>query len=524
MKNSKIVKRLCVAFGLLVLSNVALAQLSCTPSAPRTDPGTGFAAFGEREQLLARGGNSGPAWEWALGTDTDASGQLVKASLDWVSGTAYGWTLTYTGAGSATVELRDGGTLLFTQTFGSGMDSGNALHFQVSTNPSIGLSTTIAATVTSIAGHTVSEGLSQTGNNTDAQQNLYIFFPGMAGGFTAQGTVTLTYASLPTGSRINFIARAGNINCVSTNQPPTVSITAPTNGQQFDDTAPITVTADAQDSDGTVSQVEFFADGNPIGTATASPFTIQWANAAAGSYTLTARATDNDNAQTTSDPVSVTVNHVVQVFFIHSDHLNTPRTITNQTGQLVWTWANDDPFGNNAPNENPSGLGNFNCNLRLPGQYFDQETSNRYNYFRDYDPAIGRYIESDPIGLAGGINTYLYVGANPTSFSDPRGLDSPLLYVGSTYAWPSLPRPYDPTFGPSAANCAQYDPGSVASAVCLGTPSNPGMNCSRKCLQTTYPGNNSTFLQTAYWLVPQHPICWVECRLDPFDLCPGTTK
>jgi RHS repeat-associated protein len=54
-------------------------------------------------------------------------------------------------------------------------------------------------------------------------------------------------------------------------------------------------------------------------------------------------------------------------------------------------------------NENPSALGTFTCNLRFPGQYFDKETNLHYNYYRDYSPEIGRYIESDPIGLAGGV-------------------------------------------------------------------------------------------------------------------------
>lgn len=76
-------------------------------------------------------------------------------------------------------------------------------------------------------------------------------------------------------------------------------------------------------------------------------------------------------------------------------------------------------------NANPSGLGTFNFNPRLPGQYFDNETNNHYNYFRDYSPEIGRYIQSDPIGLVGEINTYAYVTNAPISAKDFYGRDNP---------------------------------------------------------------------------------------------------
>jgi RHS repeat-associated protein len=84
--------------------------------------------------------------------------------------------------------------------------------------------------------------------------------------------------------------------------------------------------------------------------------------------------------------------------------------------------------------ENPSGLGTFDLPLRLPGQYLDKETNLHYNYHRDYDSSLGRYVESDPVGLNGGLNTYAYVEADPLFESDPKGL----VPVKST-RWPTFP-------------------------------------------------------------------------------------
>jgi RHS repeat-associated protein len=110
------------------------------------------------------------------------------------------------------------------------------------------------------------------------------------------------------------------------------------------------------------------------------------------------------------------------LYYLHPDHLNTPRVITDQTNKVIWRW-DSDPFGATAANEDPDGDGvTFTYNLRFPGQYYDRETGLHYNYFRDYDPRIGRYVESDPIGLKGGVNTYTYVRSNPLSLTDPLGL------------------------------------------------------------------------------------------------------
>ena len=96
--------------------------------------------------------------------------------------------------------------------------------------------------------------------------------------------------------------------------------------------------------------------------------------------------------------------------------------IANQTGTAVWKWDQQEPFGSTPPNDNPSGLGAFDFPLRLPGQYYDRETALHYNMMRDYDSSIGRYVESDPIGLDGGLNTYAYVSGSPLKHSDFMGL------------------------------------------------------------------------------------------------------
>jgi RHS repeat-associated protein len=119
-----------------------------------------------------------------------------------------------------------------------------------------------------------------------------------------------------------------------------------------------------------------------------------------------------------------------QLYFIHVDHLNTPRLVANAAGQTVWLWHQAEPFGNSVPDENPSGLGAFDLPLRFPGQRYDAETALHYNYYRDYDPSLGRYGESDPIGLKAGLNTYAYGLGAPLIYTDPEGLDVTLYCRG----------------------------------------------------------------------------------------------
>jgi RHS repeat-associated protein len=108
--------------------------------------------------------------------------------------------------------------------------------------------------------------------------------------------------------------------------------------------------------------------------------------------------------------------------FIHGDHLGTPQLVTDESGFAVWS-ARYLPFGEAMVDEDPDADGSaYSLGLRLPGQYYDEESGLLYNHFRMYDAMLGRYLRSDPIGLDGGLNTFLYANANPIRLTDPLGL------------------------------------------------------------------------------------------------------
>jgi RHS repeat-associated protein len=105
-----------------------------------------------------------------------------------------------------------------------------------------------------------------------------------------------------------------------------------------------------------------------------------------------------------------------RIHYLHTDQLGTPVAMTSGgLGQLEWS-AVLRPFG-----EVESITGTESLALRLPGQVFDPETGFHQNWHRDYDPRLGRYLQSDPIGLEGGLNNYAYVGGDPIMRADPSG-------------------------------------------------------------------------------------------------------
>jgi RHS repeat-associated protein len=133
------------------------------------------------------------------------------------------------------------------------------------------------------------------------------------------------------------------------------------------------------------------------------------------------------------------------LYFTHTDRLGTPQKLTDSTQAVAWS-ALYQPFGGTGT----SVTGTLATqSLRFPGQQFDPETGLYHNGFRDYSPALGRYVESDPIGLAGGLNTYEYTRANPLKHIDESGedIDKTMRIIYCLYQIASCP-----TFDPATYN------------------------------------------------------------------------
>jgi len=134
---------------------------------------------------------------------------------------------------------------------------------------------------------------------------------------------------------------------------------------------------------------------------------------------------EGESLMVAADAVRFVPNAISGAAYVHGDHLGTPAKMTGDAGTVIRDAAYK-PFGGEA-----SVVGSENLDLRFPGQIQDLESGRglaslvvplHYNYFRDYDPASGRYLQVDPIGLAGGLNPYGYANQNPGIYIDPNGL------------------------------------------------------------------------------------------------------
>lgn len=154
-----------------------------------------------------------------------------------------------------------------------------------------------------------------------------------------------------------------------------------------------------------------------------------------------------------------------QVFAIHTDHLDTPRVIVDAQWQVRWRWMGE-PFGASPAEQQPTaGLAALQQNLRFPGQQYEPFGGRHYNHFRDYDPTTGRYVQSDPIGLNGGLNTYAYVSGNPLSRSDSLGLLDVFVggaMDGTSRIVASYRDAYAAAYADRASSYFEWDQGSTA--------------------------------------------------------------
>jgi galactose oxidase-like protein/Big-like domain-containing protein len=173
--------------------------------------------------------------------------------------------------------------------------------------------------------------------HSDNMEQRYIPLSFTAGATTLTATAPANANIAPPGYYMLFIIDANGVPSVASmvsvqpgNSLPSVTLTQPTNGQTFTAPATVNLAATASDTDGTVSKVEFFNGTTKLGEDTSAPYSFTWSGVTAGSYTLTARATDDAGGVTTSAPATITVNA----------NTNAPPTvsITSPANGAIFPW------------------------------------------------------------------------------------------------------------------------------------------------------------------------------------------
>jgi RHS repeat-associated protein len=382
---------------------------------------------------------------------------LTATPGTFVAGQAVSLSATISGASpGGTVTFKDGATVLGTGTIAAGKatlnitlstagthslsasyagDANNAASNSTALTQSVGVATSSTGLTISANPSTAGQAITLTANITGVLPTGTVTFKDgaavLGSGSITAGKAILSVSLATVGTHSLSASYAGDANNAASssaavsqtvNISPTTTTLTPSPTAGTGQSVTLTASVTGAVPTGTVTFTEGTTTlGTSVLVSGLSTLSVNFGQA--GKHSLSASYSGDAN---NSPSTSITVNQNVsaQVYYIHSDHLDTPRQITDTAGNVVWQRDNTDPYGNNIANENPSGLGKFTCNLGFPGQYFDIESGLFYNRLRDgYDPATGRYTQGDPVGLYGGSwSIFIYAGGNPLSWIDPWGL------------------------------------------------------------------------------------------------------
>ena len=349
----------------------------------------GFDAVGR----ITTQSDAGPAGSATSNMSYDEAGQLTSAS-----GPAGNFSYAYDSNGNRRSYVSNG--IGYTNTFAVGsnriLSSPNGVYnYRADGNPS-------------------SDGYYQLGYNAFGSMtsltaaNEYK----VARGFNAQGMRVSSVASIYQGGGVIPVAP------LATGSTGRLVTAGAKNAEPIK--APTHAAATARLPSGTTSSVSGTAlIGNAVGTwlvQSSRHFLHDDGGNLLGEYRVAGASKNQETVWFNGQPVGALIDGVG--YLVHADHLATPRALTRiSDGIEAWRW-DSDPFGLTLPT---SSIG-LTYNLRFPGQQYDADTGYHYNWNRDYNPWTGRYLQADPIGLAGGLSRYGYVGGNPLSRVDPMGM------------------------------------------------------------------------------------------------------
>jgi RHS repeat-associated protein len=268
-------------------------------------------------------------------------------------------------------------------------------------------------------------------------------------GITDNGTALESYTYSPTGDRLSKtapgLATGAYLYTSGTHQLASIGSTSRANDANGNTTGSViggntygfayngrNRLALVQQNGQTVGTYTYNAMGERIGKVATSPqaVTARYAYNEASQLIGEYGTSNRDYIWLGDIPVAVidnTINGSVTtstVNYVTADQLGTPRAVTNSAGTVIWTWAYaGNPFGE----QQPTSSAGYVLNLRYPGQYYDTESGLVSNGMRPYEAALGRFDQSDPSGLAGGMSTYAADLNNPLSYFDPDGRHPTLL-------------------------------------------------------------------------------------------------